>query len=236
MLSSSRRGILTTIDVVVQPEFFLGTGFVRAATAEGALTAARTGLTRPEASKTISPEAATMPDRRAFCDENDAGGAMRGVRAQRASDGEHISQFAIAHPLHTRSETTVPDRLTRYELELMDVLWDRGAGTVQEVCDALDRDLAYTTVMTTLNLLCRKKKVLERIKQGRAYVYRPTVSREEMSQTVFEDLKPVLFGKAIPSLFLGMLSQEKLEDADIDALRAALDQVDKKRRKRRPGA
>ena len=66
-----------------------------------------------------------------------------------------------------------PSRLTRYELELMDVLWSRGEGTVQDVCDALHRPLAYTTVMTTLRLLEDKKKVLQRVKRGRAYVYRP---------------------------------------------------------------
>src|SRR6478752_4399996 len=49
-------------------------------------------------------------------------------------------------------------RLTRCELELMDVLWQKGEATVQEVCDELTRPLAYTTVMTTLGLLHSKKK------------------------------------------------------------------------------
>ena len=57
-------------------------------------------------------------------------------------------------------------RLTRYELELMDVLWRLGQGTVQDVCDNLNRELAYTTVMTTLRLLHSKKKVLKRVKRG----------------------------------------------------------------------
>ena len=48
-------------------------------------------------------------------------------------------------------------RLTLYELELMNVLWDLGEATVQQVCDCLDRDLAYTTVMTTLNVLHGRK-------------------------------------------------------------------------------
>lgn len=122
----------------------------------------------------------------------------------------------------------MPNRLTRYELELMNVLWDMGEGTVQNVCDALDRDLAYTTVMTTLNLLQSKKSVLERVKKGRAYVYRPAVSREFMSKTVLDDLTPVLFQKALPSLVLGMLSREKLEEEDINALKAALEKVERK--------
>ena len=84
-------------------------------------------------------------------------------------------------------------RLTRYELELMDVLWRRGEGTVQQVCEELQRPLAYTTVMTTLGLLHSKKKVLKRIKRGRAHVYQPSVSRDEVSRSVISDLQHVLF-------------------------------------------
>ena len=65
----------------------------------------------------------------------------------------------------------VPEfRLTRYELELMDILWTLKEATVQDVCDQLQRELAYTTVMTTLNLLATRKEVVAREKQGRAYV------------------------------------------------------------------
>ena len=81
--------------------------------------------------------------------------------------------------------------LTRYELELLNVLWKKGEGTVQEVCDELQRPLAYTTVMTTLRLLHSKKKVLKRIKRGRAHVYQPTVSRDEVSRSVICDFQEI---------------------------------------------
>jgi BlaI family penicillinase repressor len=113
-------------------------------------------------------------------------------------------------------------RLTRYELELMDVLWSRNEGTVQDVCDGLQRPLAYTTVMTTLSLLERKKGVLQRVKQGRAYVYRPTVTREEVSLSVLSDLRDVLFGGRLPSLVLNMLSEDELSSEDVVAVREAL--------------
>jgi BlaI family penicillinase repressor len=113
-------------------------------------------------------------------------------------------------------------RLTRYELELMDVLWSRNEGTVQDVCDGLQRPLAYTSVMTTLSLLERKKGVLQRVKQGRAYVYRPTVTREEVSLSVLSDLRDVLFGGRLPSLVLNMLSEDELSSEDVVAVREAL--------------
>ncbi len=127
----------------------------------------------------------------------------------------------------------MPNRLTVYELELMDTLWEIGEGTVQDVCDALKKDLAYTTVMTSLKILHSRKGVLKREKQGRAFVYRPAVSREQMSKTVLNELKPVLFRKSLPSLMLNLLSRESLADEDIDALKKALAKVEKKQARRK---
>ena len=124
------------------------------------------------------------------------------------------------------AKTMKSPRLTRYELELMDVLWQRGEGTVQEVCDELERPLAYTTVMTTLRLLHSKKKVLKRIKRGRAHVYQPTVSRDEVSRSVIRDLQDVLFGDRLPTLMLGLLEDGKFSPDDVKALKSALKKVE----------
>ena len=118
-------------------------------------------------------------------------------------------------------------RLTRYELELMDVIWRLGEGTVQDVCDNLDRELAYTTVMTTLRLLHSKKKVLKRVKRGRAHVYRPVVTREEVSRSVLTDLQDVLFRDRLPTLVLGMLEEGEFSPQDIEAIKAASEESQK---------
>jgi predicted transcriptional regulator len=117
-------------------------------------------------------------------------------------------------------------RLTRYELELMHVLWQRGEGTVQEVCDQLGRPLAYTTVMTTLRMLHSKKKVLKRVKRGRAHVYQPVVSREDVSRSVIRDLQTVLFADGLPTLMLGLLENCEFSQSEVDALKAALQRIE----------
>jgi BlaI family transcriptional regulator, penicillinase repressor len=117
-------------------------------------------------------------------------------------------------------------RLTRCELELMDVLWQKGEATVQEVCDQLTRPLAYTTVMTTLGLLHSKKKVLKRVKRGRAHVYQPLISRDEVSRAVLSDLRDVLFADQVPLLVLGLLEDGKFSQADVEALKAAIRKVE----------
>ncbi len=63
----------------------------------------------------------------------------------------------------------------------MDILWTHGEGNVRDVAQRLDRPLAYTTVMTTLDRLF-KKGLLSRRKSERAFVYSPLLSRDEWQQ------------------------------------------------------
>ena|SRR5579859_2658917 len=46
--------------------------------------------------------------------------------------------------------------LTKLELQIMQVIWRRGTSSVSEVLETLEQELAYTTVQTMLNILCRK--------------------------------------------------------------------------------
>src|SRR5271168_2617006 len=68
--------------------------------------------------------------------------------------------------------------LGHLELQLMEILWSRGECNVREVTAQLDRQLAYTTVMTTLDRLF-KKGLLERRKSERAFLYSPRLSRSD---------------------------------------------------------
>ena len=60
--------------------------------------------------------------------------------------------------------------LTPLELEIMHVLWNEGASNVQTVQQHLERELAYTTVQTMLNILHRKGKVKRTLKSGRTSI------------------------------------------------------------------
>ena len=64
------------------------------------------------------------------------------------------------------------------ESAIMDLLWNRGESNVHDVVERLDRPLAYTTVMTTLDRLF-KKGLLDRRKSARAFLYSPRWSRLE---------------------------------------------------------
>ncbi len=84
--------------------------------------------------------------------------------------------------------------LGELEREVMKELWKRGEITVRDVHTAFGDRAAYTTLMTTLNRL-HKKKLLRRRKEGRAYLYAPRVSREEFEQSVARDVIAGLLGR-----------------------------------------
>src|SRR5579875_1430515 len=69
-------------------------------------------------------------------------------------------------------------QLGHLETSIMEILWRDGELNVRDVVARLDRPLAYTTVMTTLDRLF-KKKFLERRKRDRAFAYCPRITREE---------------------------------------------------------
>jgi len=76
-----------------------------------------------------------------------------------------------------------PQALGRLEFRLMQILWSRGESNVRDVILELDRPLAYTTVMTTLDRLY-KKGLLERRMPERAFLYSAKMSREEWERHV----------------------------------------------------
>ena len=77
--------------------------------------------------------------------------------------------------------------LGRLESDLMQILWSRGESNVRDVVQELDRPLAYTTVMTTLDRLY-KKGLLERRMPDRAFFYSARFSREEWERTRAESI------------------------------------------------
>ena len=89
------------------------------------------------------------------------------------------------HP--TRDHAILTVTLGPLETQAMEILWTCGECKVRDVMKALERDLAYTTVMTTLDRLFRKKLVSRR-KRARAYLYSPCVTCQEWKDAVARDL------------------------------------------------
>jgi predicted transcriptional regulator len=120
--------------------------------------------------------------------------------------------------------------LGRLELDLMEILWSRGESNVRDVAHELDRPLAYTTVMTTLDRLF-KKGLLDRRMPDRAFFYSARFSREEWERRRAEHILAGFLAGPHPS-------RELLLSSFLDAVgehdTRLLDELEKKiRRKRR---
>jgi len=90
---------------------------------------------------------------------------------------KHVVNYGLGDdPLSDRQLMLGP-----LELEVMAVLWNFGASNVRDVVGQMQRELAYTTVMTTLDRLY-KKGLLGREMTERAFVYAPKLTREEWNR------------------------------------------------------
>jgi predicted transcriptional regulator len=118
------------------------------------------------------------------------------------------------------------------EQRLLEALWARGTGTVRELVESGYEDLAYTTVMTTLDRLF-KKNVLTRTAEGRAFRYAPRFTREELHREVAgEAFRQLLDASPAASLPLSYLV-EILTERDAQLLDDLRDLVETKRRELR---
>jgi predicted transcriptional regulator len=77
--------------------------------------------------------------------------------------------------------------LGKLERQVLDEAWRRGEVSVRDIYLAFSETIAYTTLMTTLDRLY-KKRILERRKDGRAFLYSPAFSREEFEHGIREDV------------------------------------------------
>jgi len=113
--------------------------------------------------------------------------------------------------------------LTEAELRLMEVLWQRGPSTVQQVLEALPKKpaLAYNSVLTTIRIL-EKKGYLKHVKDGRAHVYRPVVEREEATRSEISHLVQRFFKNSHELLVLNILQDEGINEEELSRLRQLL--------------
>ena len=115
--------------------------------------------------------------------------------------------------------------LTEAELRLMDVIWEKGSATVAEVAEALPQDLnlAYNTVLTTLRIL-ENKGYLKHVKakEGRAFVYRAVVSRDDASRSALRHLLHRFFRNSAEALVLNLLGDERLSEEELERIRERL--------------
>jgi len=130
---------------------------------------------------------------------------------------------------HLRASSS---QLGPLEQRLLEALWSRGTATVRELFEAGHEDLAYTTLMTTLDRLF-KKNLLTRSAEGRAFRYAPRFTREQLRQeaagSAFRELLDASPEASLPLSYL----VEILTERDAQLLDDLQKLVESKRRQLR---
>ena len=107
------------------------------------------------------------------------------------------------------------------ELAVMSVLWRLGSASVSEVRDALEEDLAYTSVLSALQTL-EEKGYVRHEAEGRAYRYFPTVEAERAGGSALARIRDAIFHGSAERMFAQMVSDKKLGRKELEQMRQLL--------------
>jgi len=127
---------------------------------------------------------------------------------------------------------TPPRRLSRHELELMNVLWKLGRASVREVHEALParKRPAYTTVQTMMTRLLDKGALRQVRKVGNAHVYEPALPQAGAYRRLIDDLIALLGGTARP-LMAHLVESNQVSLEDLREMEKALQEPGRGRKK-----
>ena len=117
-------------------------------------------------------------------------------------------------------------KLTPLETLIMNALWDESPSAVKQVQERLKsvKPMAYNTVLTMMRIL-RDKGFLASEREGRADLYRPIVTREDMGRRSLGELINSFFSGSAEALVSQLLDSQSLSDEELTAIRAELDRA-----------
>ena len=108
------------------------------------------------------------------------------------------------------------ETLTKQELEIMKIVWNRKSATVRDVYEVLleQRQIAYTTVMTMMKIL-ERKKFLKKTQQDRAFIYQPVRPKEQVIRTMVQDFVTRVFDGSAEPLLMHLVKDQHLSEKDV---------------------
>ena len=113
-------------------------------------------------------------------------------------------------------------QLTKAEMEIMNVLWERGEGmTTHEIIEEYPEPKpAYSTIATFLKILTNKGFIQSRKQEGggKTFVFTPTISREAYTNRVMKEVKSTFVGNSLKSMLSFFAKQEEVSEKDLQEI------------------
>ena len=120
-------------------------------------------------------------------------------------------------------------RLTRLELQILEMLWTRGNASIREIQEAFPEPRpAYTTVQTTVYRLETKRAVRRVRKISNAHIFEPVLAREDARSRLLDEVLSFFGGRAQP-MMAQLVEAGKLTRDDLRALEEAIDSYENQR-------
>jgi predicted transcriptional regulator len=107
------------------------------------------------------------------------------------------------------------------ELEVMSILWRLGSATVADVREALEEELAYTSVLSALQTL-EEKGYVRHEPEGRAYRYFPTVGADRAGGSALARIKDAIFHGSTERMFAQFVADRGLGREELERMRRLL--------------
>lgn len=115
---------------------------------------------------------------------------------------------------------------TDAELEILQVLWQKGPCTVRQVYDDLtqNREIGYTTALKLMQIMY-EKGLLNRLEDSRSHTYSANITEEDTQRTLVDRLVETAFRGSASKLVMQALGQGKASREELDEIRQLLNQI-----------
>ncbi len=117
---------------------------------------------------------------------------------------------------------------TESELEILQILWQRGIATVREVHEELGKtkDVGYTTTLKLMQIM-HEKGLVKRDESMRTHVYQPAVNKEKTQKHLLAKMINSLFGGSSTQLVLQALGEQKVSEEELAQIQVLLNNLKK---------
>lgn len=118
---------------------------------------------------------------------------------------------------------------TDSELEILQVLWDKGTASVRDVHEQLvqHRDIGYTTTLKLMQIMF-EKGLLTRDDSARTHIYRPALTQEKAQKHLVHKMIDTLFSGSSTGLVLQVLGNHKTSQEELKMIEAYLNEMKQK--------
>ncbi|MFN2396715.1 MAG: BlaI/MecI/CopY family transcriptional regulator [Bacteroidales bacterium] len=118
---------------------------------------------------------------------------------------------------------------TESELEILQIIWDKGIATVRDVHEVLEqkKDTGYTTTLKTMQIMT-EKGLLVRNTESRTHIYKPVLSRDKVQKNFLDKMLNGLFRGSESRLVMGALDKKELSQKELSEIKEYLKQFEDK--------